>query len=133
MEDGFAGMAGMSELDMDPEMMKFLLEAYGDQLQSGEVDDKIAQARALRGYGMNQPSGRQAGRVYVAQNPLETLASTMIGLKGIGDERSQMAERERLNRAQGQRVSSYAQNLFGKPKGPFDYDLPEDYVSKPGY
>ena len=91
MEDGYAGMAGMNELDMDPEMMKYLLEAYGDQLATGAVDDRIAQARALR---REQPGGRQAGRVFVSQNPLETLGTTMMNIKGINDERTQMAERD---------------------------------------
>jgi hypothetical protein len=53
-----------------------LLGTYGDQMELSNLEKQMAAAEALR---MGTPEGRQAGRVYVAANPLEHLG------KGIGD------------------------------------------------
>lgn len=48
-----------------------LLGTYGDQMELGGLDEQMARAEALR--NAPTPEGRQAGRVYVAANPLEHL------------------------------------------------------------
>lgn len=101
-----------NELDMDPEVLEWLLQAYGGQLQGGELDDKLAQARALRDRGLNQPEGRRAGRTYVSQNPLETIGATAMGIKGIRDEKSLLEERRKLNKEQGDRAARYGADMF---------------------
>jgi hypothetical protein len=53
-----------------------LLGTYGDQMELSNLEKQMAAAEALR---MAAPEGRNAGRVYVAANPLEHLG------KGIGD------------------------------------------------
>jgi hypothetical protein len=99
--------------EMSREELEWLLDAFGGQLESAEVDDQLSQARALRGMGLSQPQGRQAGRVYVAQNPLETIGATMMGVTGIRDEKAAMKRRRELNEAQAGRVSGLGRKLFG--------------------
>ena len=109
---------GQDDRSMDPEMLGWLLEAYGGQLEGGEIDDKLVQARALRSMGMEQPGGRQAGRVYVAQSPFETIGATMMGVKGIRDEKQLMKDRRKLNKAQGDRAATYGGLVLGGEERP---------------
>lgn len=62
-----------------------LLGTYGDTQELESLDQQMAQAEALR---MGTPEGRQAGRVFVAANPLEHLG------KGIGDYRLMKKQQE---------------------------------------
>jgi len=68
--------ASMDPSQAEAAQMAALLGTYGDQMELTELEKQMAQAEALR---MGTPEGRQAGRVYVAANPLEHLG------KGIGD------------------------------------------------
>lgn len=119
-QPGAFGAYGDKMDDIDPEMLGWLLEAYGGQLEGGEIDDQLAQARALRDRGMDQPGGRQAGRVFVAQNPLETLAATMQGRKGMREEEELMKRRRELNTEQGRRAAEYGARAFGGMDGDAD-------------
>jgi hypothetical protein len=62
-----------------------LLGTYGDTQEIDALEKQMAQAEALR---MATPEGRNAGRVYVAANPLEHLG------KGIGDYRLMKKRKE---------------------------------------
>ena len=67
-----------------------LLGTFGDQMELDTLEKQMAQAEALR---QAAPEGRQAGRVYVAANPLEHLG------KGIGDYKL-MKKRQEIEAAQ---------------------------------
>ena len=87
-----------------------LLGTYGDQMELSNLEKQMAAAEALR---MGTPEGRQAGRTYVAANPLEHLG------KGIGDYKL-MKQRKANDAAQaearkriGENVAKYGKNLPG--------------------
>ena len=76
---GIAPIAGAPEAgsqSAEQAQLAALLGTYGDQLELSDLEKQMAQAEALR---MATPEGRNAGRVYVAANPLEHIG------KGIGD------------------------------------------------
>lgn len=95
---------------LDPAVLEAMLGTYGDQMEVGALEKQMAAAEALR---MGTPEGRNAGRVYVAANPLEHLG------KGIGDyklmkqrkanEAAQAEARKRI----GENVKTYGKNLPG--------------------
>jgi hypothetical protein len=95
---------------LDPQVLEAMLGTYGDQLEIGALEKQMEQANALR---QATPEGRQAGRVYVAANPLEHLG------KGIGDyklmkqrkanEAAQAEARKRI----GENVRTYGKNIPG--------------------
>lgn len=68
-------MDPMDMENMTEEQMQWLLESFGEQEKQKELEQRIAQARALRGGA--GPEGRQAGGVYVAANPLEHIGAAM--------------------------------------------------------
>ena len=95
---------------LDPAVLEAMLGTYGDQMEVGALEKQMAQAEALR---MDTPEGRQAGRTYVAANPLEHLG------KGIGDYKL-MKQRKASDAAQaeirkriGENVASYGRNNPG--------------------
>jgi hypothetical protein len=95
---------------LDPAVLEAMLGTYGDQLEIGALEKQMAAAEALR---QGTPEGRQAGRVYVAANPLEHLG------KGIGDYKL-MKQRKANDAAQaearkriGENVKTYGKNLPG--------------------
>lgn len=95
---------------LDPAVLEAMLGTYGDQMEVDALEKQMAQAEALR---MDTPEGRQAGRTYVAANPLEHLG------KGIGDYKL-MKQRKASDAAQaeirkriGENVASYGRNNPG--------------------
>jgi hypothetical protein len=93
---------------LDPRLLEAMLGTYGDQMEVSALEKQMEQAEALR---MATPEGRQAGRVYVAANPLEHLG------KGIGDYKL-MKQRKANDAAQaeargriGKSVKDYGMNL----------------------
>ena len=64
----------------DAAAMGALLGTYGDQLELGSMQQQLAEANALR--DTLAPEGRNAGRVYVAANPLEHLATGVKRYQG---------------------------------------------------
>jgi len=83
-----------------------LLGTYGDQMELDNLEKQMAQAEALR---MGTPEGREAGRVYVAANPLEHLG------KGIGDyklmkkRQANEAAQEPIRKRIGENVKTYGE------------------------
>lgn len=81
-----------------------LLGTFGDTMEVDAQEKQLAQAEALR---QDTPEGRQAGRVYVAANPLEHIG------KGIGDYKlmkKRKATEEKtsgLRKRIGENVSTY--------------------------
>lgn len=69
------------------EMFASMLGTAGDVRELGAMEDQIARAQALRDANVT-PEGRNAGRVFVAANPLEHLG------KGIKDYQYGKRERE---------------------------------------
>lgn len=102
--------AGQNPYGLDPAVLEAMLGTYGDQMEVSALEKQMAAAEALR---QATPEGRQAGRVYVAANPLEHLG------KGIGDyklmkqrkanEAAQAEARKRI----GENVKTYGKNLPG--------------------
>jgi hypothetical protein len=95
---------------LDPAVLEAMLGTYGDQMEVSALEKQMAAAEALR---QATPEGRQAGRVYVAANPLEHLG------KGIGDYKL-MKQRKANDAAQaearkriGENVKTYGKNLPG--------------------
>jgi len=95
---------------LDPAVLEAMLGTNGDTQEISALERQMAAAEALR---QPTPEGRQAGRVFVAANPLEHLG------KGIGDyrlmkqrqanEAAQAAARKRID----ENVRAYGKNLPG--------------------
>lgn len=79
------GIAPQGQPIMDPTLMAQLLGTQGDLRQISRLEKQLEEARALRDTAM--PQGRQAGRVYVAPNPLESIGAMMKMARGYRDER----------------------------------------------
>lgn len=92
---------------LDPAVLEAMLGTYGDQLELGGLDEQMARAEALR--NAPTPEGRQAGRVYVAANPLEHLG------RGIGQYR-QGRKMEDIEKKRGEARGRIGENVktYGK-------------------
>lgn len=94
---------------LDPRVLEAMLGTYGDQLEMSAQEKQLEQAQALR--GMATPEGRQAGRVYVAANPLEHLGTGIqkyrAGKKAQGIEDELARTRKRI----GTNVATYGKNI----------------------
>jgi hypothetical protein len=60
-------------------LLEYLLEQGMDLPEQMKVSKQSQIADMLRAKGMQSPQGRQAGRVYVAPNPLEVLGQLGYG------------------------------------------------------
>lgn len=69
------------------------------QGQGDVADEQLATAQALR--GTPTPEGRQAGRVYVAANPLEHINSAYKQHQGRTQEQEALARKKELSDMQG--------------------------------
>lgn len=97
----------------DPEALKALLATYGDQLEMSDFEKQMARVQALRDQ-LPDAEGRQAGRVYVAANPLEHLG------KGVADYRMRKREKElqggvdAARKRVGEKVGQYGAAILGE-------------------
>lgn len=94
--------------------------------KAGDLQDQINQSRVLQ--NMPLPTGRQAGEVFVASNPLEMLGTGLQKYKGIRDERKQLDELKGIRNDQTAARQSYiakilrAQQGVGSGGSPFTED-----------
>jgi hypothetical protein len=78
----------LSALQQDPQLMSQILGLGENSGKQELVGRQMAQADAMRGTKM--PEGRQAGRLFVASNPLEVLGS--VGSQAVGGYMGKQAE-----------------------------------------
>ena len=83
--------------------------------QGGVANDQLAIAQGLR----STPSaeGRQAGRVYVAANPLEHIASAYKQRQGLDQEKTALARKKELSDMQGQGLQSVMASMLRNKQG----------------
>lgn len=109
------GMPPQAPLDpsqggIDPELAATLLGTYGDQMELSALDEQMAKADALRSLE-GGPEGRQAGRVYVASNPLEHVGKAMQQWEGRKRAKDIEPKRKETRTRIGENVKKYGLNL----------------------
>jgi hypothetical protein len=103
--------------DLSAEELQAILSGGASEDSSNDALVQMMMLQKLRG---QQPAleGRQAGRVYVANNPLEHLGSFMKN-RQMDKKQSAMEEALGNSRAQGQRhVDALGKAAMGPPAGP---------------
>ena len=62
---------------VDSSLIEMLMRSGMTEDELSDIDRKLMQAQALRNNALGGAEGRQAGRVYVAANPMEHIAKLM--------------------------------------------------------
>lgn len=84
-QQGGLGMPPLPDnrMQVDPAMMAAWLGTQGDVMAIDQLEKQLEQANALRNQPM--PEGREAGRLYVAANPLEHLGTGLQKFAAMRD------------------------------------------------
>jgi hypothetical protein len=109
------GMPQQTPLDpsqgsIDPELAATLLGTYGDQMELSALDEQMAKADALRSLE-GGPEGRNAGRTFVAANPLEHVGKAMQQWEGRKRAKDIEPKRTATRTRIGENVKKYGLNL----------------------
>ena len=96
----------------DPKVREFLLSTYGNKMELDALEKQAERVRALR---RESPEGREAGRVYVAANPLEHIGAAWQNYNVMKKER----ELE-----EGIRNPNYAPGVLMNPESQEEYTVP---------
>ena len=97
---------------LDPELMKYLLENYGDMLRSGQVNQQMQQAQALRNAAPQRGMVRGARGMDVPASPLSGLANVAQTAFGAYQQKKAMDEQSEINRRIADRVGQYGSAIL---------------------
>lgn len=104
MNAGGASPYGQQQPLVDPVQRDAMLSTYGNRMELDELDRQLSEANALRDTPL--PEGRQAGRTFVAANPLEFIGAGIKQFKGNRDIK-------RIN--EGERNPGYGPGVLKEP------------------
>ena len=103
----------MEDLDnLSEEELQQLIALGSLPDEQNALQDQIKQAQMIR--NRQAPQGTQAGRVYVAANPLEHLAYAMQGIKADRDIKNLRSQQQDVLRRQNEGRMSYLDALLGR-------------------
>ena len=97
----------------DPDALKALLATYGDQLEMSDYEKQMSRVQALRDQ-LPDAEGRQAGRVYVAANPLEHVGKAIGQYNTMKKEKGFQSEIDKRKKSIGEKVATYGTKILGE-------------------